>query len=803
MGSTPGRTSRWAPLLSGLAGVLLAGLVQGAEPWPGFRGPGVSGASNETWAPDPREPIGLEIVWKVRIGSAYSGIAVADGKAVTMYADGSSDVLAAFDTKDGRKVWSYALDETYRGHDGSHDGPVSTPVTAGGRVFGLGPSGRLFAVELESGRELWSTRLPRQFGAREPPWGFGASPILADGVLIVGIGGEGTAIGGFDPATGKSLWTTGSDDAGYQTPVPMKLLGRRQVVAATPRWLIGLEPRTGDVLWRHEHGGSGGAGALSLVPVAAGDDRLLLTHKVESSTMLALRDPGDGVVVASVWEGDAIRNSYNVPVYDDGYLYAFSSRFLTCVDAATGESRWRSRRPGDGFLILVDGRLVIVTKKGSVHVAEASPAGYVELAGRTVFDDLVWTAPSFAEGSIYVRSLGEIARVEARAGAAPRRLEVAERSFPDSPFGRFLADVEAAAGKEKKARVDRFLAAQEEFPILDGDTRVHFVYRGPAADVALAGEMFGARWEEPMIRVDGTDLFYYTLELEPDARLSYVLIEDFREIPDPRNPRRTTTQILTRDMEMSFSGEEYEMSWLAMPKWRRPAHLDEAPAASRGRLESHRFESARLGGEIELEVYVPHGYDDTEDRRYPVAYVHGDASTRRRSAIPNSLDNLIGKTVQPVLVVFVRAEHYPAFSEEVVPWIDGRYRTDASPPARANVGAGWSGFPALLATLGRGDLFGKVAVQSPFLFTREELVLAPLVEGLGEDAPQVYLDWGSYDLRSPQEPWSMVEANRRLAAELRRQGIEVAGGEVHDGTGWPSWRNRTDRLFETLFPLGE
>jgi hypothetical protein len=46
----------------------------------------------------------------------------------------------------------------------------------------------------------------------------------------------------------------------------------------------------------------------------------------------------------------------------------------------------------------------------------------------------------------------------------------------------------------------------------------------------------------------------------------------------------------------------------------------------------------------------------------------------------------------------------------------------------------------------------------------------------------------------------MVDASRKLAAKLRRQGIEVAGGEVHDGTGWPSWRNRTDRLFEALFP---
>ncbi len=796
-----------SPLLSSLAGWLLAGLVQtvpgrpATEPWAGFRGPDVAGASTETWTVDEPGKMGLAVVWKTKIGSAYSGIAVAEGKAITMYAEGSSDVLAAFDVDDGRRVWSYAVGKAYPGHDGSHDGPVSTPLAAGGRAFGLGPRGRLFAVELETGREVWSTDLVRLYGIQEPAWGFGASPILEDGVLIVEIGGEGTAIGGFDPATGKSVWTAGSDTVGYQTPVPVKLLGRRQVVAAADRLLFGLDPENGDVLWQHEHGGSGGAGALSIVPVAAEDDRLLLAHRVESSVMVELRREQDGVAVASVWEGEAIRNSYNVPVYDGGYLYAYSSRFLTCVDARTGESRWRSRRPGDGFLILVDGRLVIVTKAGTVHVAEASPEGYVELAGRQVFDQLVWTSPSFADGSIYARSLGEIARVEARTGAAHPEVEVAKRSLPDSLFVRFLAEVEAAGKTEKKALVDRFLAAQQEFPIVDGESWAHFLYRGPAADVALAGEMFGARWEEPMSRVAGTDLFYYSLELKADARVSYVVIEDFREIPDPLNPRRTATAILTRDMEMSFSGEEYEMSWLAMPKWRQPPHLDEAPEAVRGRLESHRLESAGLGGEVDLEVYVPRGYDDAEGRRYPVVYVHGEASTRQRSRIPNSLDNLIGKTVEPVLVAFVSPEHYPAFAEELVPWIDERYRTDASPEGRANVGVGWSGFPALLSTLRRGDLFGKVALQSLFLFTRMDIVLAPLVEGLGEEAPEFYMDWGTYDLRSPHEPWGMVAANREFVAKLRRQGIEVAGGEAHDGTGWSSWRNRTDRVFEALFPL--
>jgi hypothetical protein len=46
----------------------------------------------------------------------------------------------------------------------------------------------------------------------------------------------------------------------------------------------------------------------------------------------------------------------------------------------------------------------------------------------------------------------------------------------------------------------------------------------------------------------------------------------------------------------------------------------------------------------------------------------------------------------------------------------------------------------------------------------------------------------------------MTETNRRFAAFLRERGYRPAGGEASDGAGWASWRNRTDRVFEAMFP---
>ena len=80
------------------------------------------------------------------------------------------------------------------------------------------------------------------------------------------------------------------------------------------------------------------------------------------------------------WTNNTFKGTYVTPVYQDGFLYGMSGRIFTCVDATSGETRWRSREPGDGFPTLVGDQMAIITKPGSLHVVEASPDGYQELA---------------------------------------------------------------------------------------------------------------------------------------------------------------------------------------------------------------------------------------------------------------------------------------------------------------------------------------------------------------------------------------------------------------------------------------
>jgi enterochelin esterase-like enzyme len=65
----------------------------------------------------------------------------------------------------------------------------------------------------------------------------------------------------------------------------------------------------------------------------------------------------------------------------------------------------------------------------------------------------------------------------------------------------------------------------------------------------------------------------------------------------------------------------------------------------------------------------------------------------------------------------------------------------------------------------------------------------------------IYLEWGTYHLRSPHEAWDMARANRDLWALLRQRGQRPAGGEVPEGFGWACWRGHTDEMLSALFPL--
>ena len=398
------------------------------------------------------------------------------------------------------------------------------------------------------------------------------------------------------------------------------------------------------------------------------------------------------------------------------------------------------------------------------------------------------TRPSFAAGRIFVRNLREL--VKPRHQARRRRWPALDEPELLGKLGEFVRTLRAAEDKERL--IDEFMAAQSELPIVEDDL-VHFVYRGEVEDLGIGGSLFPA--ETPMYRVEGTNFYFRSVTVEPGARFEYYY-SVFGEIrPDSLNPR-----------ESSVWGPK--ISVVTTRGWQEPAHLRE-PKGPRGRIETLSWESELLGYGREVQVYLPPGYDEDE-ARHGLLIVHTGDQALTHGLMDRTLDNLIGKTVAPLVVAFVPqvqfgegnseiAEYSTALAEELVPLLEASYRTFGRPQARGVMGAGEGAVISLYVVFEHPGLFGEVALQSLFMLDLKDDVAA-LIESSAPQDLDLYIEWSRHDFKDVPRRDARAES-REIVKVLEKKGYDPVTREVADGTGWGGWRLRTDRILESLFPL--
>jgi len=397
-----------------------------ASDWPQFRGPDFGATGTADW---PAEAT-LEVAWRAPLGAGYSGVVVAEGRAYTGFADETADWLAAFDTAGGEERWRVRLGDPFPALAGGYGGPNATPALGEGLVFAVGGHGELVAVRPD-GQEVWRRDLTEW--AAKPDFGFASSPFIvrdrAEAILVVQAPGrEGKILFGLEPATGKELWSTGDDTSAFQTPVWTRLAGQEQIVVSGNPKLMGVTSR-GEILWTFDLQGTGvpsPKGRQVNVPLAFGDDRIAVRPSAERVTAVEIRrdaacEPSAGdaetacpFYAVEVWNSSEVARTYVPSIYSHGVVYGRKGPLLVAIDPGDGELLWRSRTPGDGFFSSTDDHLLVMTKRGSLHLGSAGAQGFTQQAWLQVFNDASWTEPTIAEGSIFVRSMTELARVEVR-----------------------------------------------------------------------------------------------------------------------------------------------------------------------------------------------------------------------------------------------------------------------------------------------------------------------------------------------------------------------------------------------------
>ncbi len=357
------------------------------------------------WAANPPREI-----WRREIGSGWSGFAIVGDFAVTQEQRGSEERTTCHDLRSGEVLWSHA--EAVR-HDEplGGPGPRATPAISEERVYSLGATGILNALDLRTGEPLWRVDLTEVARVGQPIYGFSASPVVHDGRVIVVAGGrEGRSVWAFDTLTGETIWSGGNAPYGYATPVVGVVAGVEQWVLLSEGSVNGIAAADGKLLWSQawpqptEH---------TAQPKLLSGDRVLVSSGYGvGAKMYRLRSGESGLNVDTLWESIRLKAKFSDFVIHEGHVYGLDDGILTAVNLEDGSRAWKKGRYGHGQLLLVGDLLLILAEDGSVALVEARPDKYVEHGRVDVLRGKTWNHPALSGSSLLVRNAREVVLLE-------------------------------------------------------------------------------------------------------------------------------------------------------------------------------------------------------------------------------------------------------------------------------------------------------------------------------------------------------------------------------------------------------
>lgn len=385
--------------------------------WPQWGGPErnfVSGAKGlaTTWPEG-----GPRRLWSRELGEGYSAIAAEGGRLFTMYRRGGQEVAVALDAATGKTVWEFAYDAPFTPEYSMENGPGphSTPLVAGGRIFTAGATGKLHALDKQTGKPLWAHDLMNEYKGTVRVNGYACSPVAYGDTIIMLVGGAGNAVMAFRQKDGSVAWKRHDFKNSPASPLLIKVDGQDQLVAFMYDEVVGLDPRGGELLWSHPHKTDFG---LNVSTPVWGEGNLLFVSSAYGGGSRALRltRAGAKTTVEEVWAHKLMRIHYGNVVRLGDYIYGSSGDFgtapFTAVNVKTGKVMWRDRSIARSSFVSAEGRFIILDEDGNLTLATPTPEGLKIHSKVELLKSNAWTAPTLAGTRLYVRDRKSISALD-------------------------------------------------------------------------------------------------------------------------------------------------------------------------------------------------------------------------------------------------------------------------------------------------------------------------------------------------------------------------------------------------------
>lgn len=403
---TPGEgdlTATVADLSSHPAAPAAPAAATTAQPiWPGFRGASRNSVIHAApiatdWAA--AKPAEL---WRRPVGPGWSSFAVAGPFFYTQEQRGEDEVVACYRLADGEPVWRHSDPVRFWESNGGA-GPRATPTLYAGKVYSLGATGVLNALDAATGAHIWSRDAVAETGAEIPGWGISGSPLVTEELVIVAVSGW---LAAFDRTTGERRWSDQGGGASYSSPQLVTLGGVEQVLLQRGKGVVSVTPTDGTLLWQHEWP------SVSIVqPGFTADGDLLVSDNDSGVRRLAVAAGTAGWTLTESWTTIGLKPYFSDYVVHGGHAYGFDGSHLAAIDLATGQRAWKGGRYGNGQLILLADQdlLVVISEKGELGLVGATPDAFRELGRFPAITGKTWNHPVLAGDVLLVRNDREMA----------------------------------------------------------------------------------------------------------------------------------------------------------------------------------------------------------------------------------------------------------------------------------------------------------------------------------------------------------------------------------------------------------
>jgi outer membrane protein assembly factor BamB len=390
-------------LVGVFAGCLVFAGAAPAQDWPQWRGPNRDAKATGFVAPKawPKE---LTQKWKVTVGEGVATPALVGDKLYVFSREGGNEEVRCLEAATGKEVWQekYATPAVDRPAQ-AFSGPRSSPTVADGKVVTLGVHGILSCYDTASGKKVW-----RKDDLKKPRFAAASSPVIADGLCVVQVGGEGSGgVVAYDLASGNEKWKWTEEGSAYASPV--LLAGSKTVAAETDKSVVGLSLADGKLQWKTPFAVRG-RGYNAATPLVDGTT-VILTGSGRGIKAMTIGD-GDP---KEKWSNSEVSVQFSTPVLKDRLLFGISDADkLFCLNAETGKTAWttgtwltaaggKGGRAGYGSVVDVGPALIALTPAGELVVFEPTDKDFKALGKYKVATSDTYAYPVVAGNRVFVK----------------------------------------------------------------------------------------------------------------------------------------------------------------------------------------------------------------------------------------------------------------------------------------------------------------------------------------------------------------------------------------------------------------